>query len=181
FIHIRNAANDTLKYEGAIITSAGNMGNVFVSTRFGRCTDNEADVLAVRCFEITPDVPQSADIRFFVGASEMNGINVGSFLGGQAIAWHYDGPPGIWSGASSTATYTSGVGGSGTYYVEAAAVTAYSPFAVGLNANTPTAVTLNTIQTNQTNSFWFMALVGLLFVLLITLIKLKFIPVQAPK
>lgn len=51
--------------------------------------------------------------------------------------------------------------------VDAAAVTAYSPFAVGVNASTPTAVTLNTIQTNQTNSFWFMALAGLLFFLFI--------------
>lgn len=168
FMHIVNDAGTTDQYLGVIITpQSASMGDVTVSIK-GRqaCTTNPADPLLWRCYTITPTSAQAATIRLFYEYTyERHGQTWNAL-----ILWHYDGPPGQWSNASDTNTYSRGNYNGVFYWFEAADVTTYSPFTGGSGA-APTAVTLHSLHESTPASI--LPLIVLTLLLLMTLVFVK--------
>lgn len=163
FLMITDAAATSTKFRGAEINPAGNMGSTTVQIRGNQdCTSNAADPLTHRCFDISPTTSQSATVRYWFTAAELNGQDPSSMT-----VWHYDGGS-SWSEASSTSTYNrsetdatcDSVDGN-QCWVEALAVTTYSPFGAG-SASAPTLVTLSQQGAAPSQSSTFIVLVGLL-------------------
>ena len=155
FLHITDSAGTTDKYYGVDITPSGNMMTTTVQIAGNQtsCTNDPADQLITRCFDISPDTAQSATIRFWFTEAERDGQDASTL-----IVWHWDDGMHLWNEASSTSTYAQSEGGafcsSGgglTCYVEAVAVTTYSPFVPGSGLSTPTAVSVRQIRATQTH------------------------------
>ncbi|MDJ0754635.1 MAG: M12 family metallo-peptidase [Ardenticatenaceae bacterium] len=163
FLMITDAAATNTKFRGAEINPALNMGSTTVQIRGNQdCTSNPADPLMQRCFNITPTSAQSATIRYWFTEAERNGQDAST-----ATVWHYDGGT-SWSQGSSTSSYNhsetdatcDSVDGN-QCWVEAVAVTNYSPFGVG-SGLAPTLVTLSQHGAAPTNGSTIIVLMGLL-------------------
>lgn len=134
FIMIENAAGDTTTYYGVqLIDPAGSMGSTTVALAGGQNCGLNLAKLINRCYEITPTTNQNATVRFYFSEADRNGQNAST-----SNAWHWN--VAAWVGASSTDGYVrseatpnclsaNGLG----CYIEAAAVTDYSPFALAVS------------------------------------------------
>ena len=138
FLHIQNKAGDTTKYRGVTITPANNMGTTAVQIGGNQyCTSDETAPFFRRCFDIEPTLPQTADIRVWLTEAERN-----DQPSDQVQLWRWDDAQ--WVEASSVQTYLhsendafcNSIDGN-QCWLEAEAVTDYSPFVVG-QAVTPT-------------------------------------------
>jgi|GEM_PF-1390157 len=145
FLNIKNAAGDTNKYFGAIITSTGNMSTTTVAISGNQnCTTNTGDQLITRCFNITPVISQSATVRFYYTYGELNNQTF-SLL----VPWHWNAG---WAVAgnnySRSATCNAG---QLDCWVEAQNITSYSPFGLG-SGSAPTAVSLQSLSASPIGS-----------------------------
>ncbi len=116
----------TTKYHGVTLLPAGNMGATTVTVYGNQLCPNITTAVR-RCYEITPQQPQTATITFFYRDAEENGQTT-------ADAFHWDGA--LWQLQPFVARNTSGVENN---WVQASGISAYSPFALYI---APTAVQL---------------------------------------
>jgi hypothetical protein len=143
FLEISNG-NGEFAYRGVEITltdaTNNNMGDVVVEIRGNQdCTTNNASQPVRRCFDIEPETPRTATIRFYYSPGEANenaenAVNV----------YHWN--DGSWDLENGTYTHSSGAD---PRWVEVTGVSNYSPFV--LDNQTPTAVTLQAITTTTAN------------------------------
>ncbi|MCB8946088.1 MAG: hypothetical protein H6658_20275 [Ardenticatenaceae bacterium] len=167
FLHITDSAVSADKYYGVYVTPAGNMGATTVQVAGNQtgCTGVLGDQLITRCFDVSPSTPQSATVRFWFTEAERNGQDASAL-----VVWHWDSGGGVWNQASSTSTYNRSEGGAActsggglACFVEAVAVTDYSPFVPG-SGLAPTAVSLQQLRAEQSRQtiLWLVALMLLL-------------------
>jgi hypothetical protein len=118
-----------LTYAGVTLTpTVAALGTVTVTVRGAVCGAGGALPQTVeRCFEITPQTPGPATVRFYYHAAEANG-------NADPTVYRWDGA--AWQALSTTDRSNTG---DGWRWVEAQ-VTSYSPFA--LKDGTPTAIVL---------------------------------------
>ncbi|MCB0034642.1 MAG: choice-of-anchor D domain-containing protein, partial [Anaerolineales bacterium] len=134
FIMIENAAGDTTTYYGVqLIDPAASMGSTTVALAGGQNCGLNLAKLINRCYNITPTTNQSATIRFYFSEADRNGQDAST-----SNAWHWNGS--AWVGASSTDGYVQSEATSNCLtanglgcYIEAAAVTDYSAFALAVS------------------------------------------------
>lgn len=158
FLKLVDSSNNA-KYLGVDITSTNDMGNVTVSIRGNQyCTTNTLDPLLKRCFDISPQYTQSATIKFYYTEAERNGQ-----AANELKVWHYNNPPGQWSLSGTSYTHSEGDASCSQAFcwVEAADVSAYSPFTVG-SGDAPTAVNLSQIKARPSFGFNVVLVIGIL-------------------
>jgi hypothetical protein len=145
FLHIQNAAGTVDKYLGVDITPSGNMGSTTVVIRGNQAQCNAGDELIHRCFDISPETPQSTTIRFWYLNSES-----GSEIPAIMNAYHWDAPG--WSQLDSGGEFRGTVGD--YEYVEVDGVSSYSPFGLAdSNPSAPTAVTVASFTAEPNGGF----------------------------
>lgn len=144
FLHIQNAAGTVDKYFGVNITPTSTALQTTTveikGNQTGGCTTNPADALLFRCFTITPLSAQSADIRFYYTEAERNGQ-----IANALKLWHYNGPPPSWVQVGAPYLYsesgaTCTTAGGTACWLQATAVSTYSPFSIGSGVSAPLAV-----------------------------------------
>jgi hypothetical protein len=136
FLRITNASGSQMKYMGVeIAPTSGAMGSTTVGIGGNaECTVSDPSDTVNRCFDITPSIAETATIRFYYLATELDGQDPES-----VSAWH-------WSGSGWTAAGT--VDERDDIYpdyrwVEASGVSAYSPFTLSDKVGGPTVVSIN--------------------------------------
>jgi hypothetical protein len=110
--------------------TSGAMGSTTV-TVYGNQSCPNSGTAVQRCFDVAPGTPQTAALTFYYRDAEENGQDA-------ARAWHWNGSSSSWDALSSTRDR----GGVENNWVQASAVSDYSPFGLGNNNPTPTAVEL---------------------------------------
>jgi len=144
FLSLTNASGAQEKTYGVEITpTSGNMGSTTVSiTANTECTvGGDPSDTVNRCFDITPTTAQTADIRFYYRASELDGQDPDDIQ-----VWR-------WSGGSWVAAGTvtgRGQNPAGYHWVEVSGVSSYSPFTLSDEVGGPTVVALNRLVTRST-------------------------------
>jgi predicted outer membrane repeat protein len=142
FLHIKNLADTTYKYYGVEITpTSGSMGVVSV-TVWGdqaRCVNNANSDGLLRCHDVTPQTPQTAQIRFYFANSERNGQYANALK-----LWHFNAIAQSWESAGSNLQYSETdwicVSGKGIgCWVQANGISGFSPFVAGSNESPPDA------------------------------------------
>jgi hypothetical protein len=143
FLSLTNASGAQEKTYGVEITpTSGNMGSTTVSiTANTECTvGGDPSDTVNRCFDISPTTAQTADIRFYYQASELDGQDPDDIQ-----LWR-------WSGSSwePAGTVTGrGQNPAGYHWVEVSGVSSYSPFTLSDEVGGPTVVALNRLVTRS--------------------------------
>ncbi|MGB0383438.1 MAG: reprolysin-like metallopeptidase [Ardenticatenaceae bacterium] len=136
FLSIKNAAGSQTKYYGVDMTPDGGSALGSTSVRIlgnHYCTDNQADPIIYRCFEITPQNSNSATIKYWFSEAERNaqaanGIKIWDHNGTQ---WAQVGQNGTYGSRDSTCTSDA------TCWYQWTNVNSFSPM-VGGSGNAPT-------------------------------------------
>jgi uncharacterized repeat protein (TIGR01451 family) len=143
FLNVTNLSGAQDKYHGIEIRpSTGSMGSTTVAI-WGQaeCTTADPSDTVNRCFEITPSVPQTAEIRFYYLDAESDGHDP------QAVqVWHSDGGSN-WSLAGTM--QDRGILPGGIHWVDVSGVTAYSPFVLSESLSGPTFVHLEILASQD--------------------------------
>lgn len=147
FLRLTNAAGSTDKYHGLDITPTGGaLGTTTVQIKGNQtaCTNNPADPIVGRCFDLSPTSAAAATLRFWYTEAERNGQAANALK-----LWH----GGAWTQTGQTYTYsesgaTCASGGGLACWFQSTNITAYSPFALG-SGNAPTAIRLNNLQASS--------------------------------
>jgi subtilisin family serine protease len=134
FLHVQNAAGDTSKYHGVVITPTGSMGVTGVGIKGNSaCTTGGTGDTVNRCFAINPGTDRTATVQFYYLDGELpGGMNASNMQ-----VWHWGGSI-PWDAAGTV----QGIGTVGTDYhwVQVSGVTSYSPFVLTDAVAGPTAI-----------------------------------------
>jgi len=158
FLHLQDETDETTKYRGVDIdtTQGGaNLGLVEVSVRetvgwinpasdYLYCTNDldNSPVYTERCFKIIPAVNRAAHLRLWNLTPELHNINQGNLS-----VYHYTNG-GEWVELQSNRAY----GDDGGAYSYAEANTpSFSSFLLGQTGNTPTNVTIKSIESEKSS------------------------------
>ena len=170
FLHIRNSANNSIKYRGLNIdatTNSENLGDVTVSVKevnsaagvYCTSTGDASPDYAARCYTISPitDPTNAVTVRLWGLTEALNGISESNLA-----VWHNTSNS-TWVQLANRAT-----GNDGAYSYAEGTTSDFSPFLLGETGNGPTAVTFQSISVASQNIWWIVILLGSILLVLVS-------------
>lgn len=143
FLRLTNATGTVDKYHGADVTPAGAMGLTTIQIKGNQhsCTNNPADPIVHRCFQIDPATPADAVLKFWYTEAERNGQAANALK-----LWHFAPWSQVGNGyAYSEAGAACASGGGQACWFRVNGINSFSPFVLG-SGSAPTAVTLKSLR-----------------------------------